>query len=392
MMFKVHTFSLRSILVGLALVISGAFIWPQKVFAQGDATAQNPHSAPTQTISEQAVIKSIVSQETGTYPDGTQTIQQVFLLQLGSGNEVTVTVERLAEDTLFPYQVGDQVVVNKEVNPGVEDYYYIVDYVRTPALGLVFGLFVLLVIGISGWHGVRSLVGLASSFVIIFAFILPNLERGFNPIVIAIAGSVLIMLVTFYLSHGFHRKTTLAVIGTFISLLATGLLALLFMTIAKLTGFATEEAVFLQVTKGSSFNAQGLLLAGIIIGTLGVLDDITLSQASVVQELIQANPKLSARNLFVKAMNVGKDHIASLVNTLVLVYTGSSLPLLLLFQDTQVSALGLLNYEMIAEEIVKTLVGSSGLILAVPITTFLAVVNRKALLSETKTTTHTHHH
>lgn len=344
--------------------------------AQGQATVINQRS------NQQATITSLASEEVITYPDGTQTKTQVFNLKLDSGEEVQVTVERLVEDNQFPYQVGDQVVVTREQTPN-GDLFYIADFVRTPALGLVFALFVVVVVAISGWHGVRSLVGLASSFVVIFWFILPYIERGINPVLVAIIGAGFIMLITFYLSHGFHRKTTLAVAGTFLALISTGLLSLLFIQIARLTGFATEEAVFLQVVKGSAFNAQGLMLAGIIIGTLGVLDDITLSQASVVQELVQANPKITPQKLFIQAMNVGKDHIASLVNTLVLVYTGSSLPLLLLFQDSRISTLSLLNYEIIAEEIVRTLVGSMGLVLAVPLTTFLAVWSRKSLLLAT---------
>jgi uncharacterized membrane protein len=369
-----------------------AFSFSSAALAQGQATNADPVATPVYTT-HQAVITQLVKEESGTYPDGTQTVKQDFLLKLESGPEVPVTIERLTQDNKAIYSVGDRVVVNQEAGPDGQDFYYIADFVRTPALGMIFGLFVLLVIGISGWHGVRSLAGLASSFVIIFTFILPNIERGYHPVFIAVVGSFFIMLVTFYLSHGFHRKTTLAVAGTLISLVTTGLLSLICIELAKLTGFATEEAVFLQVTKGNAFNAQGLLLAGIIIGTLGVLDDITLSQASVVQELLHANPKLSSRDLFLKAMNVGKDHIASLVNTLVLVYTGSALPLLLLFQDSRVSTLNLLNYEIIAEEIVKTLVGSSGLILAVPVTTLLAVMSRNSLANQKEhQITHSHKH
>lgn len=371
-------------------VITSLFVH-KLALAQSAATTSTEFIPTYSTLPAQIV--ALESEKSETYPDGTETIQQQFSLQLDGGEKISVTVERLTQDTKVVYKVGDKVMVSKEAGPDGQNFYYIVDFVRTPALGIVFALFVALVIGISGWHGVRSLLGLASSFVIIFTFILPNIERGYSPVLIAVIGSFFIMLVTFYLSHGFHRKTSLAVAGTFISLVATGLLSILFISIAKLTGFATEEAVFLQVTKGSSFNAQGLLLAGIIIGTLGVLDDITLSQASVVQELFRANPKLKAKELFLKAMNVGKDHIASLVNTLVLVYTGSSLPLLLLFQDSRISTMHLLNFELIAEEIVKTLIGSSGLILAVPVTTLLAVMQRHSLLKEPTTDSlHAHKH
>ena len=152
----------------------------------------------------------------------------------------------------------------------------------------------------------------------------------------------------------------------------TGLLAKFFIEVAKLTGYASEEAAFLYVAK-EGVNIRGLILAGIIIGTLGVLDDITISQAAIAQQLRAANPKISRKEQFWRAMDVGRDHIASMINTLVLVYTGAALPLLLLFITNSHPFTEVINYEVIAEEIIRTLVGSIGLIAAVPITTFLAV-------------------
>jgi len=390
-MLKTITSKLLLFLLLLTVSVLAFAYNPQPVVAQGAATAAlpDPQSAITYQT-RQGTITELVSQTEQAYPDGTNTLQQIFKIQLDSSKEIEVMIERLSKDDKFAYKVGDSVVVNEEVIND-QSSYYIADHVRTPGLALVFGMFVLVILVVSGWHGVRSLIGLGSSFVVIFYFILPFLEQGYNPIFVAIVGALFIMLVTFYLSHGFNYKTHLAVAGTFLSLIATGILSLIFISITKLTGFATEEAVFLQITKGDGFNAQGMLLAGIIIGTLGVLDDITLSQASIVQELIQANPKLNPRKLFIKAMNVGKDHIASLVNTLVLVYTGASLPLLLLFKDSQISTLELLNYEMIAEEIVRTLVGSAGLVLAVPLTTLLAVLIKDKLL-HAKCDEHGHKH
>jgi len=177
---------------------------------------------------------------------------------------------------------------------------------------------------------------------------------------------------TFFLSHGFNKKTWIAIGGTLIALIITGVLADIFVEGAKLTGFASEEAGFLQAHKLGLINIKGLLLAGIIIGVLGVLDDITVSQSAIVQQLKEANSKLKAGELYKKAMSVGKDHIASMVNTLILVYTGAALPLLLLFIDNPHPFSDIINYEIIADEVVRTLVGSIGLMLAVPITTFIA--------------------
>jgi len=181
-----------------------------------------------------------------------------------------------------------------------------------------------------------------------------------------------IIPITFYLSHGFNKKTTVAVGGTVIALIITGILAGIFVEAAKLTGFASEEAGFLQVAKQGLVNIKGLLLAGIIIGVLGVLDDVTVSQSAIVFQLKQANAKIKAGELYKRAMDVGKDHISSMVNTLVLVYTGAALPLLLLFIDNPHPFSEVVNYEIIADEIVRTLVGSIGLVLAVPITTLIA--------------------
>jgi len=197
---------------------------------------------------------------------------------------------------------------------------------------------------------------------------------GGNPIQIAIIGSLFIIPLTFYLSHGFNKKTTVAIIGTLIALVITGILANVFVEISKLTGFASENAAFLQVARGGTVNIRGLLLAGIIIGVLGVLDDITVSQSAVIFQLKKANPKLKQFDLYKKAMDVGQDHISSMVNTLILVYTGAAMPLLLLFINNPHPFSEVINYEIVADEIVRTLVGSIGLILAVPITTIIASV------------------
>lgn len=270
------------------------------------------------------------------------------------------------------YKVGDKVMVSYTKDFEGNDLFYITDYIRRDALIFLFIVFALLSIVIGGLWGASSLIGMAYSFLIIFKFILPQILKGTDPIMVAIFGAALIIPVTFYLSHGFHKKTHVAIIGTLLTLITTGILASFFVEITKLTGFASEEAGFLQAETGTLVNMKGLLLAGIIIASLGILDDITISQASVVQELKNANEKLRFRDLASRAMKVGRDHIASLVNTLVLVYAGSALPLLLLFINNPTPFGQVINHEIIADEIVRTLVGSIGLILAVPITTLLA--------------------
>jgi uncharacterized membrane protein len=210
------------------------------------------------------------------------------------------------------------------------------------------------------------------SFLVIFIFILPKISAGANPVGIAILGALMIIPPTFFLSHGLNKKTLVAMGGTLIALIITGILANIFVEAAKLTGFASEEAGFLQVAKGGAINMKGLLLAGIIIGLLGVLDDVTVSQAAIVFQLKEANDRLKFNQLYQRAMRVGQDHIASMINTLILVYAGASLPLLLLFLDNPHPFSEVVNYEIIADEVVRTLVGSIGLILAVPLTTLIA--------------------
>ncbi|HVF68934.1 MAG TPA: YibE/F family protein, partial [Xanthomonadales bacterium] len=221
---------------------------------------------------------------------------------------------------------------------------------------------------------ITSLVGMAVSFLMIFFVVLPQILKGHDPITVAILSSLVIIPVSFYMTHGVNKKTTSAVMGTVISLVITGLLANFFVNIGHLTGFTSDEASFLETAKKGAVQMKGLLLAGIIIGALGVLDDITISQSAIVFQLRNTSEKLKFWQVYKKAMDIGRDHIASMVNTLVLVYTGAALPLLLIFIDNPRPFTEIINYEMISEEIIRTIVVSIGLILAVPLVTLIAAV------------------
>lgn len=281
------------------------------------------------------------------------------------------------------YHIGDKVIIGASVGPDqTQPFYYIIDRVRRPALLSLTILFILAVFLVARRRAIGAILGLVVSFVIIFKLVLPALLSGNNPIIVSLLAAIIMIPITFYISHGFSKKTHVAVVSTYITLVCTSLLAGLFSSQAKLTGYVSEEALFLQGLGSTNFNIYGLLIAGMILGVLGVLDDVTVSQAALVQELKLTNPKLSKRQLFAKAMNVGSDHIASMVNTLVLVYVGAAMPLLLLFVNSAKPFSELINYEMVGEEIVRSLVGSIGLVLAVPITTFFAV----QAFTETKST------
>ena len=319
-------------------------------------------------------------------PTGVKDLQLYQKLEIlvtkGSLKDKKITIENgnLPMSNLQKYKVGDELVISYSKDFEGNDMFYITDYVRRNALFWLFLIFVIAAVAIGRWQGMTSLFGMGISFLVIFKFILPKISAGSDPVQIAILGSLAIIPATFLLSHGVNKKTGIAIMGTLFALIVTGVLANVFVEASKLTGFASEEAGFLQAYKPGLINIKGLLLAGIIIGVLGILDDITISQSAIVQQLKAANPKLKAGELYKKAMAVGKDHIASMVNTLVLVYTGAALPLLLLFIDNPHPFSEIVNYEIIADEIVRTLVGSIGLILAVPITTFIAslVAEQKA--------------
>lgn len=275
------------------------------------------------------------------------------------------------------YKKGDNVVVNISKDQQGNNTIYITDYSRNNALLILLGLFLIVTLIVGRIQGITSLVAMVISFLIIGKFIIPNIMLGNDPLFITFLGSLIIIPITYYISHGLNKKTTVAIVGTLITLLLTGVLAYFFSEFAKLTGFESEEAVYLQTIKGGAINIKSLLLSGIIISSLAVLNDITVSQASIVRSLLKSNPRLSIKELYGNAMSVGRDHVASLVNTLILVYAGASLPLFLLFNNAAMSYSLVINQEIIATEIVRTLVSSIGIIAAVPITTLLAAVVEK---------------
>jgi uncharacterized membrane protein len=248
------------------------------------------------------------------------------------------------------------------------DRIYISDFIRTAPLVWIGGLFVALVVLVGRGRGGRALAGTAVSLAVVFAFILPQIKAGGDPVLVSIVGSIGLLSVSTYLIYGWNLKAHAAVIGMMLSLLFTGGLAWLFVGWTRLTGMGLEESAYLVMELGADLDFRGLVLGGIIIGSLGVLDDVCVGQASAVFELVNANRDLSWRELFRRSLNIGRDHIAAMVNTLLLAYAGASMPLLLVFTIYQESIWRRINREPIAEEIVRTLVGSVGLVLAVPIT------------------------
>ena len=267
---------------------------------------------------------------------------------------------------------GDKILVTLGVRPdGVITAYY-AEHVRTTPLLWLLAAFVVAILLISRWKGLRSLISMAFSLWVIVSYIIPHILTGEDPVRVSIIGSVILLGVTLYLTYGWNLKTHSAVLGMIFVLVITGTLAYVFVLFTHLTGAGDENALYLIQMLNSRINLRGLLLGGMIIGALGVLDDLVTTQASAVFELYGANPGLGFRGLYNSAMRIGQDHVAATVNTLVLAYAGASLPMLLMFSLGRGDFGYVVNFSFIAEEIVRTLVGSLGLVAAVPLTTLIA--------------------
>ena len=301
---------------------------------------------------------------------------QIVTARLTSGPDRGDTIDFEVRATQFDVpelQPGDDVVLLDVATSPAQFRYSFADFQRSTPLWWLLAAFVVVVIAFGRWQGVRALVGLAASAAVLIAFLVPALLRDEPAVGVALASTVIIGFIALYLAHGVNTGTTVALAGTLVSLAITSGLAFAVAAATNLTGLADSRAQTLRVT-AEALDLRGLLIAGIVVGALGVLDDVTVSQVSIVSALRRANPGLSARLLYREATKVGRDHVASTVNTLVLAYAGASLPLLLFFAQGNQPAGRLITSELISVEIVRMLVGSIGLVASVPITTALAAV------------------
>jgi len=360
--------------IKILLLIAFFFILlPTILFAQENIEPKNEEIF-------KAKVVEVLEQKNFTREDGSVSIQQKLKLQglEGDWKNKEVVFDGTEFDVLSAekYEAGDKVLVSYSPGPEGEENYYIIGYSRTKSIYLLAIIFALIVVMVGRLKGLRALLVLLLTFLIILNFIIPKILSGSDPLFISIIGSFVILLLSVYITEGFKKTSTLAIFSILISLIITGILSVWFSSLAKLTGFASEEAAYLVGLNGGGINIKGLLLAGIIIGALGVLDDVIISQIALVRELKISNSKLSKYELYKQAMRVGVSHLSSMVNTLFLAYAGASLPLLILFSVKQPPFLTfnqVLDNEMVATEIVRTITGSIGLVLAVPIATFLAV-------------------
>ncbi len=268
--------------------------------------------------------------------------------------------------------LGDRLLLNIDQGPDGSLYAFFVDYVRTRSLLWLLLAFVLLSVLISGWQGARGLLGLLISLVAILGFIIPSILQGKDPTVVSVLGGFVLLGVTLYLIYGWSLKTHAAVLGLLCTLVFAGIVVSFFINLTRLTGYGNEDALFVIQQSDIRIDMRGLVLAGMMIGAMGALDDLVITQASVVLELFDADPGVNFRSLYQRAIRVGRDHVSAMINTLFMAYAGAALPTLVLFSLSGQGFLDLINLEFVAEEVVRTLAGSLGLIAAAPISTFIA--------------------
>ncbi len=355
--------------LAIAAVVGLAILWP----GEQEAVALGPQSEATSVQARVTEISEIPCQ--APEAESCRRVSAEILTGADRGDTATFSTGDFVSSP--DLSVGDEVRLAKnEVDPAAPvqgEPYTFLDFERqSPLIWLAVG-FALLVVLFGRLRGLMALLGLGFSLIVVFAFIVPAMLDGSSPVAVAAVGSITVMLLTISLAHGLGAKSLAAMLGTTLALALTIGLAVLFAELAHLTGFGAEESSLLLVSD-SSVSLKGLVIAGIVIGALGVLDDVTVSQSSTVMALRRSNPGYRFRMLFREALDVGRDHVAATVNTLVLAYVGASLPILLIFSVSDAAVSDAVNAEAVAAQIVGVLVGSIGLIAAVPITTALAAM------------------
>jgi uncharacterized membrane protein len=321
-----------------------------------------------------------------------------------AGTETTATVQQIEaeikegekkgeiitfENDYIRLETGDSFYLNYLITINGHEIYSVREIDRRMSLLFFTLLFVGVIIAFGGKQGILSLVSLAMTFLAIIFILLPLLLKGYSPALVSSVVATIVLGVVIFLTHGLNRESISAFIGTVSAVIISSVLAIIAISATRLTGFASDESVYLNMYTYGKLNFNGILLGGIIIGALGVLDDISITQASMVRELYSANKNLTDTQVFKKALRVGREHVGALVNTLALAYAGASLPLLLLMSMSEMPFLTLLNQEMFATEIIRTIIGSIGLVMAVPITTYIAV---KLLKNAPPSDSHHHSH
>ena len=358
-----------SIALAIATVIGVVALWPE-----GEVVSKTLRDAIGTSEAYNAKVLSLEDRPCeGTQPEDNVTCRQVALLLLGGPDEgKTFAIEFPTSFVTSNVAEGMTIIVARQPQAPPDLRYGFVDVQRTRVLLWLALLFAGAVVVLGRLRGVAALLGLVASLMLLIAFVMPAILSGESPLLVAVFGASAIAYVALYLAHGFAPMTSIALLGTLASLMLTVVLGAIFTGLARFSGFASEEAFLVQL--GANIDLSGLILAGVIIGSLGAIDDMTVTQVSAVAELADADPTASAGALMRSGLRIGRDHVSSTVNTLFLAYAGASLPLLLLFILAEQPWPFVANREIVATEIVRALVGSIGLVASVPLTTWLAAV------------------
>jgi uncharacterized membrane protein len=362
--------------VALATVIGGLMLYPWGKPAVTSVSSQGTpvHGTIGSTVSGPCLGQGQVQVGDQAAPDGKPCLTVDVTMTDGPTNGKVLRLIVPIEPSTPRYTVNDQVVLSYNGgDPQDPSSFQIVDFQRGLPLAVLAALFALAVIVLGRWQGLAALVALGLSFVVIALFVLPSILAGENPLLVAIVGAGLIMFIALYLTHGVSARTSVAVLGTMVSLALIGVLSAIFSAAASLTGLDDSTSNLIG-SLGHGIDARGLLLAGVVIGALGVLDDVTVTQTSSVWELRRANPALGWRELYSAGLRIGRDHVGSAVNTLVMAYAGAALPILLYSSISGVGLGSILGAEELSQEIIRTLAGSVGIVAAVPVTTILAAL------------------
>lgn len=349
---------IRHILIGGIFFLSVPFF----AYAQLTSDVSGMYEAAVRTVSE-----TVYEDVPGTNARHIRQPIEIEFLEGPLVHEVRGVVNELT-----PVSVGTIVYVQYIQDIDGVEYLYVFEVQRSWGIYVFLIVFATILIVFGGMQGVRALLALTLGLLGIAYVLIPGLLAGYSPVLISIAVAATVLFLALMLTHGFNRGALIAFLGTTLAVCITGFFALYAIRLVHLTGIPSETEWYLALNAGHSIDLLGLLLGGIIIGVLGALDDIAITQVATVQELYAANTQLTPYDVYTRAMRVGKAHVGSLVNTLALAYTGAALPLLLLFYSGGASGVPFTNLEVFATEIVRILVSSIGLVLTVPITTVLA--------------------
>lgn len=355
------------------LIFSSIFFF-SILFPTGNILAQEVFNEYQATLKGRVleVVSSKVVNIGGTETnEKLQTIKVEILTGERKGEIITI------ENDYLNLKKGDKFFFDYFIYIDGREVYQVKDVYRINTIIVFVFLFVLVVIVFGGFQGVRSLLSLVGSFFALFYVLIPGLLGGWPPVLASILVAGIILFIAIFFTHGFNRESIVAYLGTMLTVFITGVLAYFAVDFNNLSGFATEESVYLNFNTKGVLDFQGLLLGAIIIGVLGVLDDIAITQSAIVTELFSANPNLSKKEVYKKAIRVGREHVGALVNTLVLAYAGSALPLILYFYASPLTFLMSVNSEIFATEIIRAIIGSIGLVLTVPVVTFFATIYLK---------------